>query len=93
MSTKGRVGLWDCFISFISDPSDEPGPPLPKEGRHEQVPVALTSYRIVDEKDTLVDDVFMMSGDGVNPIGGDGRDDAIISFDELRPQAVCQYIK
>ena len=56
------------------------------------MPVASASYRIMKERDTLVGDVFMMCGDGVNPIGGDGRDDAIMSHDEHRPQAVCQYM-
>ena len=54
------------------------------------MPVASASYWIMDEKDTLVGDVFMMCGGGVNPIGGDGRDGAITTFDERRPRAVCQ---
>ena len=57
-----------------------------------QVPMASASYWIMEEKDRLVGDVLMMCGGGVNPIGGDGRDDAITSFDEHRPWAVWQYV-
>ena len=76
----------------MSDRGDQPSPPLPKGGRYEQVPVASTSYRTVDEEDTLVGDVSMMSRDGVNPIGGDGQDDAIVPFDERRPWAVFHNV-
>ena len=91
MNTRERMGLWNRFTSFMSDRGDQPGPPSPKGGRHEQVPVASASYRIMEERDTLVGDVFMMCGGGVNPIGGDGRDDAIMSHDEHRPRTICQY--
>ena len=47
----------------------------------------------MNEKDTLVGDVSMMCEGGVNPIGGDGQDDAIISHDERRLWAVCHYWK
>ena len=73
MSIKERVGLWTHFIFFLSDRGDQLGPPLPKGGRYERVPMASTSYRTKDENDTLVGDVSMMSCGGVNPIGGDGQ--------------------
>ena len=91
MSTKERVRLWDRFISFMSDRGDQPGPPSLKEGRHEQRPVASTSYRTMGEKDTLVGDVSMMCEGGVNPIEGDGQDDAITPLNERRPWAVWQF--
>ena len=92
MNTKEKIGRRTRFISFMSDQGDHPGPPSPKEGRREQVPVASRSHRIVDKKDTLVGDVSMMNGCGVNPIGGDGWDGAIMSFDEHRPRAVCHHL-
>ena len=76
---------------FMSDRGDQPGPPSPKGGRNEQVPTALTSYRTKDENDTSVGDVSIMSCGGVNPIGGDRRDNVVIPFDERRPRTVCQH--
>ena len=93
VNTRGRMRLWNRVTSFMSDRGDQPGPPSPKGGRHEQVPVASASYRIMEERDTLVGNVFRMCGGGVNPIGGDGRDDAIMSHDEHRPRPVCHTIK
>ena len=54
---------------------------------------ASTSYRTKDENDRLVGDVSVICCGGVNPIGGDGWDDAIVSHNKRQPRAVCQNYK